>query len=62
MAIEQRLAKLEAQQNTGGNPKADAAFAHLAALLDKVAEEKAKGGAEAAAWSAYRAARDGSAE
>ena len=43
MALERRLARLEAARGARPDPDADAAFAELADALDRLAERKAAG-------------------
>jgi len=47
MALERRLARLEAKQGDQPDLEADAAFAQLAAWLDRLAALKAAGDVEA---------------
>lgn len=49
MALERRLAKLEAASRARLDPDADAAFAAVAEALDRLAARKAAGDAAAAA-------------
>ena len=47
MTLDRRLVKLEAARGSRPDPDADAAFARLAAWLDRLAAIKAAGDAEA---------------